>query len=285
MFFDLTSNVKDKIINTLKICFELNPNADFKHTKISDRFPRELKSLPAIIVKNASSTIARAGVDDYVRDIVTNTGDVRITRRRGTSIKDVKLQKNHMLYCVTQPEVFKIEILENNRISFLWQNTKKRFGPVPVIPGSKIVDLLFDVEIELDSLLVPGDFAIILLIPINGSLGRVYGGLFEMELSLTIMAESTQELEEIADWTIMSLNYIRKPELEREDNILIKEMKHTGEAEIPELKDFIYTAGIDISLRSQWSQHVEADQYITNIDFIDIGEVETCDGVPLSLID
>lgn len=283
MFFDLSYNVKEKIINTLRVCFNLNKQ--YRHIHISDKYPLELKKLPSIIIKTASFPLERAGVDDYIRDIETKTGEVIATHSRGNSVKNVQLQTNHLLYCVRKPEVFKIEILEDNYMQITRQTPRKTFGPIPVIPGSKITDLIYNVEIELDSVLVPGDFIVILLMPIGGTLARLYGGLCEMELSMTVMAESTTELEEIADWTVMYLWFIKKPELEREQNILIKTIRNSGETEIPEYKNFIYTAGIDVSLRSQWTWKVPVDHTISMIDLVHQGEIASCEGIPVSLID
>lgn len=281
MFYDLTYNVKERIITTLRMCFNLG--GDFSHINITDKMPRDLKKLPAIVVKNASTPFERAGVDDYIKEVVTATGEIKETFKRGTSIKSVKIQENHLLYCPTRPEVFRIDILEDNQISVFRQNTRRRFGPIPVIPGSKITNLIFDVEIELDDILVPGDFSTILLIPIGGPTHKLYGGLFEMELSLNVMAGSTTELEQIVDSAAIYLWVAKKADLEREHNILIKTMRQTGEQEIPEYKDYIYTAGIDISLRSQWAWRVPVD-HITGIDFVHRDTI-TCDGIPISLID
>lgn len=283
MFFDLTYNVKEKIINTLRICFHLNPN--YKSIHISDKFPLELKKLPAIIIKNASAPLERAGVDDYVKETETHTGEVVETFRKGDSIVSAKLRSGHLLYCVNRPEVFDIEVLEDNNIRIVRKITRRSFGPIPVTPSSVVKDLIFDVDIELGSVLVPGDFITVLLIPIGGAVAKLYGGLVEMELSLTVMAESTTELEEIADWTMMYLWFIKKPDLEREQNILIKTMRHTGETEIPEYKNNIYTAGIDISLRSQWAWRVPITQYVTEINPTDPGEIAFCEGIPAILID
>lgn len=283
MFFDLTYNVKERIINTLRMCFNLNPN--YRHVLVTDKYPLKLKKLPAIVIKNASTPIERAGVDDYIKDIETRTGEVMEVHKKGTSIKSVHLQENHLLYCVRQPEVFHIQVLENNQVIFIRQRTNKRIGPITVVPGSVVTDLIYDVEIAFDDILIPGDFSTIMMIPIGGSTGKLYGGLFEMELSMTVMAESTPELEEITDWTIMYLWFIKKPDLEREHNILIRSMRHTGETEVPEQKNFIYTAGIDIALRSQWSFKLPARQFITSIELIERGEVVTCEGMPISLVD
>ena len=283
MFFDLTYNVKEQIISTLRLAFNINRN--YRGINITDKFPQAIKRLPAIVIKNASYPLERAGVDDYIKFIQTSTGEVKETFRRGTSIKSVQMQNHHMLYCINKPEVFKIEILDNNFISLLWHRKNKRYGPVPVIPGTVVKDLIYDVDIEFDSVLVPGDFSTILLVPIGGATDKLYGGLVEMELSLTVMAESTPVLEELADLTIEYLWFLKKTDLEREQNILIKTIRHTGEEQIPEYKGNMFTAGIDISLRSQWAKRVPIVPHVTDVKLIDRGEITTCDGIPLSLSD
>lgn len=283
MFFDLTYNVKEQIITTLRLAFSLNKN--YRKIHITDRFPQELKKLPAIVIKNASYPMERAGVDDYIKYVETTTGDIRVADKRGTSIKNVRIQKNHLLYCVFQPEIFRIDVLEDNLITVTQFRVNKSSQALPIAPGTKTVELIRDVEIEFDSVLVPGDFLTMLLTPIGGAVEKLYGGLVEMEMSLIVMAETTTELEEVADLTMAYLWALKKTDLEREQNILIKTMRHTGEAEIPEYKSNIFTAGIDISLRSQWTWKVPIDQHITQIEQIEHGEIATCDGIPLSIID
>lgn len=287
VFFDLTFSVKSKIMEALRQCFSRNQH--YENVHITDNFPFENKKLPAIIVQNASTPMERAGAEDYIKDITTPTGEVLETFRLGNSIKSIYRRPDRSLFCIEKPEVFRFDILENNQLTITRSNPLSRFGPITVVPGSVLKDLINNVDIELDEQLKEGDTVVVLVMPIGGAVAKLYGGLFEMELSLTVLADSNHQRQSITDWAAMYIRFVKKPDLERDLNIIIKDVRLTGEAEIQEAKDYIYTAGIDISLRSQWAYPVPISmtgKYVTAIETLTSQfETKTCQGIPVAIID
>jgi hypothetical protein len=87
---------------------------------------------------------------------------------------------------------------------------------------------------------------------------RAFGGKFEVNLDLDVIAQDPAQMEEIADLVIMYLWGERKSELETE-GIEIVDISMGGEAEevYDETADiYFYNASVSLQLRADWEIHV-----------------------------
>lgn len=87
---------------------------------------------------------------------------------------------------------------------------------------------------------------------------KAYGGKFEVSFELTVISQDPIQMEEIADFTVMSLLGEKKDLLEYE-GIEILDISIGGETEeqYDETGDlFFYNASISVQLRADWEVHI-----------------------------
>jgi len=105
---------------------------------------------------------------------------------------------------------------------------------------------------------VTGDKVAIVVYENRVEAARAFGGKFEVSFDLDIITQDPNQMEEIADLSIMYLWGERKPELESE-GIEIVDISMGGEAEesYDETGDtYFYNASISLQLRADWEIHV-----------------------------
>ncbi len=87
---------------------------------------------------------------------------------------------------------------------------------------------------------------------------KAYGGKFEVSFDLDVISQDPTQMEEIADFAVMSLWGEKKDRLEYE-GIEVLEVSMGGEAEeqYDETGDlFFYNASLSVQLRADWEAHI-----------------------------
>lgn len=104
---------------------------------------------------------------------------------------------------------------------------------------------------------VKGDKVAVVVYPDRVDTARAYGGKFEWSFDLDVIAQDPTQMEEMADFALISLWGDRKPFLE-DEGIELMSVSMGGETE--EAKDdvsdiYFYTAPLSIQLRADWEIH------------------------------
>lgn len=94
-------------------------------------------------------------------------------------------------------------------------------------------------------------------------LGYRYGGMYEFNISIDIGTKSTKDRELFSDLIAMALRVYLKRYIET-DGIIIKDMRYSGESEVPYDSDKVYVCSIQFATWSEWYQ---------DIDLLDITEI------------
>lgn len=87
---------------------------------------------------------------------------------------------------------------------------------------------------------------------------KAYGGKFEVSFDLDVISQDPAQMEEIADFAVMSL-WSQKKEVLEYEGIEVLEVSMGGEAEeqYDETGDlFFYNASLSVQLRADWEAHV-----------------------------
>lgn len=86
---------------------------------------------------------------------------------------------------------------------------------------------------------------------INTPAATTLVGAWDQTFEAKVVAETEMDREEIADIVMISLIGSRRKELEQA-GIFIKNLSSGGEAEQPYANDYLYTASINLEIRSEW---------------------------------
>jgi hypothetical protein len=107
------------------------------------------------------------------------------------------------------------------------------------------------------------------------STAQAFGGKYEVNFDLDILARDPQQLEEISDLTNMYLWGEKKSSLEFEGiEVLDVSMGGEGEEPIDETgENFQYTANVSVQLRADWEIHVPLPLTISKVDSHDMRPV------------
>jgi len=104
----------------------------------------------------------------------------------------------------------------------------------------------------------PGDKVAVVVYPDRVLTANAFGGKFEVSFDFDVIAMDPLQMEEIADFAVMSLWGIKKPILENE-GIEILDVSMGGESEeiYDETADqYTYMASLSIQFRADWEVHV-----------------------------
>lgn len=96
---------------------------------------------------------------------------------------------------------------------------------------------------------------------------QAYGGKFEVSFDLDVIAQDPAQMEEIADYTVMTLWAERKEALATE-GIEVVDISMGGEAEetYDETGDtYYYNASVSLQLRADWEAHVPLPLVVTRV--------------------
>lgn len=96
---------------------------------------------------------------------------------------------------------------------------------------------------------------------------RAYGGKFEVSFDLDVIAQDPNQMEEIADFLVMSL-WAEKKEGLATEGIEVVDISMGGEAEetYDETGDtFYYNASISLQLRADWEMHVPVPLVLSRV--------------------
>ena len=114
---------------------------------------------------------------------------------------------------------------------------------------------------------VTGDKVAVVVYEDRVEAARAFGGKFEVSFDLDVITQDPNQMEEIADLTIMYLWGERKPYLEAE-GIEIVDISMGGEAEesYDETGDtYFYNASISLQLRADWEIHVPLPLVVSRV--------------------
>ncbi len=109
------------------------------------------------------------------------------------------------------------------------------------------------------------------------SAAQAFGGKYEVNFELDILARDPQQMEEISDLTNMYLWGEKKSSLEFE-GIEILDVSMGGESEEPideTGQDFQYTSSVSVQLRADWEIHLPLPLTISRVDSQDMKAVDS----------
>ena len=113
----------------------------------------------------------------------------------------------------------------------------------------------------------PGDKVAVVVTQDREDTAQAYGGKFEMSFDLDVIATDPLQMEEIADFAVMSLWSEKKPKLELE-GIEIIDISLGGESEetYDENADiYYYMSSISLQMRADWEVHVPLPLTISKV--------------------
>ena len=103
-----------------------------------------------------------------------------------------------------------------------------------------------------------GDKVVVVVYDDRVDTAIAHGGKFEVSFDIDVIAQDPMQMEEMADYTLMSLWHEKRPNLSFE-GIEVTEVSIGGEAEeaYDEVADtFYYTASMSIQIQSDWEVHL-----------------------------
>jgi hypothetical protein len=112
-----------------------------------------------------------------------------------------------------------------------------------------------------------GDRNVVIVSQFREEQARIYGGHWEMSISLGVISKDTMQMEEMTDQIVNWLWGVRKNVMEFE-GITLNRVEPTGESEevyIETTGDLYYESTIDISVQTEWQKFVPYQYNISNI--------------------
>lgn len=131
-------------------------------------------------------------------------------------------------------------------------------GPYVFKPYQEVHDALKGVVISIGRRAQKGDRQIIIVSEHREDTAKVYGGHWEMSLSLGVIAKDPIQMEEMTDHIVQFLWGQRKNFLEFE-GITLNSVEPTGETEevfIDTTGDLYYESSVDISVMTEWQKFI-----------------------------
>lgn len=95
---------------------------------------------------------------------------------------------------------------------------------------------------------------------------KIYAGAWDLNLEVSIFAESHTELIELTDITALALQYVLFNEL-RAQGLLIKSLSIGAENSEQFVNDFIYSQSITLNCRSEWRVEIPIENLVEKIVF------------------
>ena len=112
-----------------------------------------------------------------------------------------------------------------------------------------------------------GDRNVVIVSQFREEQARIYGGHWEMSISLGVISKDTMQMEEMTDQIVNWLWGVRKNVMEFE-GITLNRVEPMGESEevyIDTTGDLYYESTIDISVQTEWQKFVPYQYNISNI--------------------
>jgi hypothetical protein len=146
--------------------------------------------------------------------------------------------------------------------------TDSDLGPFPVSKFREIHNAVPGVVLCMGRRIVPPnpsldptatvDRQVVVVSQFHEQQAQIYGGHWEMALSLGVIAKDTPSMEEMTDLIVNYLWGVRKNQLEFE-GITLNRVEATGETEEPFVEntgDMYYESSIDISVQTEWQRFI-----------------------------
>ena len=152
---------------------------------------------------------------------------------------------------------------------YRWQDTSYTNGPHSFRSYQELHDVIPGVVISIGRRSQKGDRQGIIISQNREQQAKIYGGHWDMSLSLGVVSKDPKQMEEMADHIINTLWGEKKNILERE-GITINSVEPTGESEesyIDTTGDLYYESSVDISVMTEWQQFIP---YFYNIKRINV---------------
>lgn len=155
----------------------------------------------------------------------------------------------------------------NDRLTADYRYAGASIGPVPFFWNQADFKTLPGVVMAFGKRAEQGQKVAIVIYQDRVQTAQAFGGKFEANFDVQVIARDTTQMEELADLVVMYLWGQRKDALEFE-GIEILDVSMGGEAEEPadETGDlFFYTASLSIQLRADWEIHVPIPLTISRV--------------------
>lgn len=146
----------------------------------------------------------------------------------------------------------------NDRLTADYRYAATSVGPLPFFWNTADFKTLPGIVMAFGKRAEVGQKVAIVIYQDRTDTAQAFGGKFEANFDLDVIARDTTQMEEIADLAVMYLWGQKKAILERE-GIEIVDVSIGGEAEEPADEtgdEYFYTASLSIQLRADWEIHV-----------------------------
>lgn len=140
-------------------------------------------------------------------------------------------------------------------------------GPYTVAPYQEVHNAIPGVVLCVGRRAKVGDRNIVIVSQFREEQARIYGGHWEMSISLGVISKDPMQMEEMTDQIVNHLWGIRKNVLEFEGITLLR-VEPTGESEevyIESTQDLYYESSVDISVQTEWQEFVPYQYDISKI--------------------
>lgn len=131
-------------------------------------------------------------------------------------------------------------------------------GPFQFRPYQEIHDAIPGVVLSIGRRAQKGDRQLVIVSEFRESQARIYGGHWDMSLSVAVIAKDPIQMEEMSDQLVNYLWSQRKNQLEYE-GITLNSVVPSGESEEPFIDttgDLYYESSVDIDVMTEWQEFV-----------------------------
>jgi hypothetical protein len=150
-----------------------------------------------------------------------------------------------------------------------YTEVKPEQGPYTFKPYQEVHNAVPGVVICMGRRAVTDDKQLVIVSKFQEPQARIYGGHWEMSLSLAVISKDPIQMEEMTDQIVNYLWAVRKNQLEFE-GITLNRVEPTGESEesyVESTGDLYYETSIDINVMTEWQKFVP---YIYKIRAFDL---------------
>lgn len=151
-----------------------------------------------------------------------------------------------------------LHLSPNDRLTADYRYAAPSVGPIEFFWNTADFKTLPGVVMAFGKRAEKGQKVAIVIYQHRADTAQAFGGKFEANFDVDVVARDTTQMEEIADLTVMYLWGQKKDRLEQE-GIEVVDVSIGGEAEDPADEtgdEFFYTASLSIQLRADWEIHV-----------------------------
>lgn len=169
-----------------------------------------------------------------------------------------------------------LEVNFDLRADYRWQPTNYFNGPYEFKPYQEVHNAIPGVVLSIGRRSQADDRQGVIVEQNREPQAKIYGGHWDMSLSLGVISKDPVQMEEMTDHVVNTLWGEKKNILERE-GITLNSVEPTGESEesfIDTTGDLYYESSVDISVMTEWQQFLPYFFKIRRIN-IDLKEFQT----------